>query len=67
MMMELILDYYDMAKQALEKGADINKLSQLPVREKIGRFKYTEDKDLQRDYDDIENDLKSQVGGTIEQ
>ena len=41
-MMQLIIAYYEKAAAALEEGADINKLIDLPVREQIGRFKYTE-------------------------
>lgn len=39
-MMTAILMYYDRSAQALEKGADIEKIVKLPVREKIGRLKY---------------------------
>ncbi len=39
-MMTAILMYYDHSAQALEKGADIEKIVKLPVREKIGRLKY---------------------------
>ena len=41
-MMELILRYYEECRKALEQGADIEKLVALPVREQIGRFKYTD-------------------------
>ena len=40
-MMELILSYYDKSLEALGKGAGIEALVDLPVREQIGRFKYT--------------------------
>lgn len=42
-MLELILAYYDTCKRALEQGVSINALVRLPVREAIGRFKYTPD------------------------
>ena len=45
LMMRLILAYYDGAAEALKNGADIETVAALPVRERIGRFKYvTEDK-----------------------
>lgn len=40
LMMELCLAYFDKCLVALENGADIEKLSTLPSREDIGRFKY---------------------------
>ncbi len=40
-MMELIFTFEDKARRAVEAGADIEKLSVLPVRERIGRFKAT--------------------------
>jgi len=66
LMMMLIMDYYDVSKSALDKGADINKLASLPVRERIGRFKYTGDDELQSEYESIEKDLKSQANGALE-
>ncbi len=49
-MMKLILDYYDKAASSLELGADIEALVALPVREKIGRFKYCAEDDAENDY-----------------
>ncbi len=40
-MMQLITGYYEKAREALTNGVDIQKLIDLPVREQIGRFKYT--------------------------
>lgn len=53
MMMKLVLAYYDTASNALENGADINKIVSLPVREAIGRFKYIEVSETQKEYDSI--------------
>ncbi len=38
-LMKLILSFYDKAKAAVAAGADIEKVSSLPVRERIGRAK----------------------------
>ena len=40
-MMELILSYYEKSLEALGKGVGIEALVALPVREQIGRYKYT--------------------------
>ena len=41
-MMLLIVQYYEKAQAALSGGMDIETLISLPVREQIGRFKYTD-------------------------
>ncbi len=38
-LLELVFDFEDKSRHAIEDGADIEKLSNLPVRERIGRFK----------------------------
>lgn len=49
-MMELVLSFYDITLQALEKGASINELVKLSVREKIGRFKYIAAENIDAEY-----------------
>ena len=46
----MILDYYDKSSGALEMGADIEALVSLPVREKIGRFKYITEDEAENEY-----------------
>ena len=65
LMMKLILAYYDEAGKALEKGASINTLVALAVRERIGRFKYTAEEDLQQNYDAIIAELKAQTEDAV--
>ena len=48
--MKLILDFYDKASGALEMGAEIEALVALPVREKIGRFKYITEDDAENEF-----------------
>ena len=38
-LLELIFDFEDKSRRAIGEGADIEKLANLPVRERIGRFK----------------------------
>ena len=61
MMMKLILMYYDQGKAALDKGASIDKLAALPVREQIGRFKYTEESALDQEFAKTETELMKQL------
>ncbi len=60
-MMELVLAYYDKALNALEQGASINELVKLPVREKIGRFKYIASDVMEKNYDDILENLDRDI------
>ncbi len=61
LMMKLILEYYDVASDALSKGADIEKLVGLEVRERIGRFKYTPTDKVNEEYTNISQELKNEI------
>ena len=65
LMMKLVIGYYNEGAKALENGADIKKLIDLSVREDIGRFKYTEEKDIDKEYKRISELLSAQVLKTI--
>ena len=52
---------YDLCGEAFEKGADINKLIAMDVREPIGRFKYTAEKDVDARFKEIEQKLVQEV------
>lgn len=60
-MLKLILGYYEMAKDAVGKGADFNALAGLSVRESIGRFKYVEEARVDGAYDEIMNTMKQAI------
>ena len=64
-MMKLILAYYDICSEALEKGADIERLAALDVREKIGRFKYIKEDDIKVEFENIMQQLSKEVGATV--
>ena len=52
-MMQLILAYYEKSLEALKQGVDIGTLVDLPVREQIGRFKYTEPQQVEEEYQKV--------------
>ena len=56
-MMKLVLAYYDTGLQALEKGAQIDDIAKLPVREKIGRFKYVPEENTAEEFENINREL----------
>ena len=60
-MMKLILSYYDFSLEAIGKGASFNKLSELAVREAIGRFKYIEEEKIDDTYDEIIDQMRAEI------
>ena len=52
-MMKLILSYYEKSQAALQEGVEIGTLIALPVREQIGRFKYTQPDQVQQRFSEI--------------
>lgn len=63
-LMQLILAYYDAGKAALDGGMDINKIAGLPVREKIGRYKYTEETRIEEEYEAVLAEIKKEMSET---
>ena len=61
LMMKLILKYYDQAAEALSKGADIESLVNMEVRERIGRYKYTPLDKINDEYNNISEELKNEI------
>lgn len=66
LMMLLILAYYDLALNALSQGAGVNALVSLPVREQIGRFKYTVSEKVDEEYKAILEKLEEQINEQID-
>ncbi len=64
-MMKLVLAYYDEGAEALTKGAQINDLVKLPVREKIGRYKYTLEDNLTSEYEAVDKELAAEIAGVV--
>lgn len=60
-MMTLVLEFFDISSEGLKKGANVEALVKLPVREKIGRFKYIAPENLEKEYQEIMEYLKQQV------
>lgn len=65
MLLKLILKYYDDGIKALQDGADFKSLSELPVREKIGRFKYVEEKEISDSYKNIYNRINEEISSLV--
>ena len=66
-MMKLMLMYYDRSLDALNKGADIEKIAALPVREAIGRFKYVKEEDIDKEFAEIDERLSSELAEAVKE
>ena len=66
LMMRAILAYYDNAKEALANGADIEMLVNLPVRERIGRYKYVPEDKVRDEFESIKALLDSEIKDVLE-
>ncbi len=65
LMMKLVLKFYEEGVEALNKGADVNGLIKMEVRERIGRFKYTLNDDIQKEYDAITRELAAEIANQL--
>ncbi len=65
LMIKLILEFYDLSRQVLENGAQIEPLLSLPVRERIGRFKYISNLESKKEYDSIVRAMSEEIGSTL--
>ena len=65
MMMKLVMGFYEEAMDALNKGANINDLIKMPVREAIGRFKYTHEDNIESEFDRINNQLSLEIANAL--
>ena len=64
-MMSLVLSYFDASNEALTKGADIERLVAIPVREAIGRFKYVKEENIDSEYKQILERLSKEIADVI--
>ena len=65
LMMKLVLKFYNDGVEALDKGADVNGLIKMEVRERIGRFKYTLNDDIQKEYEAISKELATEIANLL--
>ena len=56
-MMDLIIRFYEKSKAALEAGASIKSILDMPVRERIGRFKYVVPADVEKEFDSVRDEI----------
>lgn len=65
LMMRLVMSFYEKAKAALEKGANVENLIAMPSREPIGRFKYTPEDKIEDEFTRINDLLDREVAEAL--
>ena len=65
LMMRLVMSFYEKAKAALEKGANVEDLIVMPSREPIGRFKYTPEDKIEDEFTRINDLLDREVAEAL--
>ncbi len=61
LMMRLVLAFYKRSLERLENGGDVQKIVSMPVRERIGRFKYIKESDIENEYKHILEELEESL------
>ena len=64
-LLDIILHYDELCREALTKGADMNALFVISAREKIGRAKVADAVSFAADYDEIEALMKKEIDEVI--
>ncbi|MCI8851999.1 MAG: V-type ATP synthase subunit A [Lachnospiraceae bacterium] len=65
LMMKLVIGYFDQCMEALDKGANMNDLIKMDVRERIGRYKYTLNDEIDTAYEAITSALASEIANVL--
>ena len=60
-MMKLVMALYNESLEALNSGASINDILKMAVRERIGRYKYTLEADVDKEYETIHKELAVEI------
>ena len=60
-LLRMLLEFYDRGEAALEQGVEFDRLAALPVREKLGRYKYCEEKDHRALAAELSGELANEI------
>ncbi|MCC8028765.1 MAG: V-type ATP synthase subunit A [Lachnospiraceae bacterium] len=65
LLMKLVVAYYEQCSEALDNQANIRDLLNMNVCERIGRYKYTQEKDIDEEYNRVSEELKTEIASVI--
>ncbi len=60
-MLKMLMNFYVLGCEALDKGIHMDKIFTMPVRERIGRAKYVSEADMDEKFTGIEKELNAQM------
>ena len=61
LLMKLISEFYHLSMDGLKDGIDIEKIVTMSVRERIGRFKYTQNDKVEKEFNEIMEMINSEI------
>ena len=61
LMMKLIMEFYDKCLLSLNSESNVSDIANLPVRERIGRFKYVPEDQIESVYSEITGEMASEL------
>ena len=64
-LMSLVFDFYEQARRAVSDGADVQKVTDLPIRERIGRAKAVPYAECEREYAAIRRAVSEQLNALV--
>ena len=64
-LLAMILEYYDLAKQALESGAKMKSVFFIPARDRIGRAKDVPTEEYVETFEDIRREMAEQLSAAV--
>ncbi len=64
-MMKLVYAFYEGGVKALEGGASIEDIVAMSTRERIGRFKYTKEEDVETEFKKVQEELAAEFANII--
>lgn len=64
-LLDIILRYDELCREALDKGANMNSLFAIDAREKIGRAKMADPASFEAEYDAIEAQMKNEIDKAV--
>ena len=65
LMMKLVIAFFEQCTEALKKGSSVNDLLKMAVRERIGRYKYTTNENIHKEYDAVMAELATEIAETV--
>ncbi len=65
LMMKLVMAFYEQCTEALKQGSSIDDLLKMAVRERIGRYKYTPNENIEKEYEAVKAELAAEIAETV--